>query len=246
MCCGGVDSMYGGGWIKQTVQIPITHLITHIPNKQRLARRIAPPPPHPPLPPTTTTRVRPRPRLPAHMKLHRHAPPLENLLVQLPDRLIRRFLRGELHVPEPLTQPAAVGYNAGIGDLAEFRELGFELRGGDFEEEVADVEDAAWLGGGVAAAGAGGGIAGGGLTRRELGGAAATALVGGGGGVEGIAGSAAGGAGGLGGFGDEVLRGFGEACGFGGLRCWGWGFGVAEGFGGGAGGFGDGVVGCWG
>ena len=80
------------------------------------------------------------------MILHRHAPTLENLLIRLPHRTIRGLLIRKLDISETLAQAADVGDDAGVGDGAEAGEFRFELGRGDFEEEVADVEDAGGFG----------------------------------------------------------------------------------------------------
>ena len=75
------------------------------------------------------------------MVLHRQSPTLEHLLVECLEGLVGLLLGGKLDVCKALAQSPVVGDDSAVRDLSVLGELGLELRGGDFEEKVADIEN---------------------------------------------------------------------------------------------------------
>lgn len=117
-----------------TVQVPVAHLVGHVADEQSLAWLCGSPLVQvPPVVAGVTTLV----------ELHGHPPALEDLLVQSFTSGIGLLLAGELDVCKTLAQTPIVGNDPAVGDLTELGELGLELRSGDLEEEVANVEDLA-------------------------------------------------------------------------------------------------------
>jgi hypothetical protein len=73
--------------------------------------------------------------------LHRQSPALEDLLVKGVEGVVCGLLVGKLEVCKALAQAPVVGDDSAVGDLTILGEFGLELRGGDLEEEVADVKN---------------------------------------------------------------------------------------------------------
>lgn len=121
-----------------TVQVAIGHLEGQVPNKQSLAGRvwcsrrgIK----------DTGGRAGPLP-VPSLMRLYHHPSALKHALVHLLDSFLRIGWRLKLQISKSLAQTARVGDDACIGDVAELGKVRLQAVCGDFEEQIADVEDA--------------------------------------------------------------------------------------------------------
>lgn len=77
------------------------------------------------------------------MELDGHPSSLKNHLICFLNCLRGGFLRLELDVPKSFAKATRVSHNTRVRDPAVVAELSLELLGGDFEEEVADVENVA-------------------------------------------------------------------------------------------------------
>jgi hypothetical protein len=120
-------------FLSLTIEVLVAHLVGHVANEQGLAGCGG----------TLAGPVLPllAARLAAPVVLHRHSPALENLLVESVTGVVGCLLVGKLEVCKALAQTPVVGDESAVHDLAELGEFGLELRGGDLEEEVADVEN---------------------------------------------------------------------------------------------------------
>ena len=108
-------------------------MVGHVADEQSLARRVGSLA-HPGFSPLATGCA-------ALVVLHRQSPTLEYFLVKGVEGLVGLLLSGKLDVCKTLAQTPVVGDDSAVRDLAVLGELGLKLRGGDLEEQVADVKN---------------------------------------------------------------------------------------------------------
>lgn len=117
--------------LELTIQVLVAHLVGHVADEQGLAGCGG----------SLASPSLPAGRRTAPVVLHRQSPALEDLLVKGGEGIVGRLLVGKLEVCKALAQTPVVGDDSAVRDLAELGEFGLELRGGNLEEEVADVEN---------------------------------------------------------------------------------------------------------
>lgn len=117
-----------------TIQVAVAHLVRHISNEQRLARRSS----------RATAAVWDSAlisRLALDMVLNRHTSTLEHLLIKRLERCVGITLRGKLNVTKTSAHAPRVRDNATVHNLSKAAEFSLQRLLCDLEEEVANVED---------------------------------------------------------------------------------------------------------